>query len=127
MGAKLLLDHGLPRSCASLLRARGIDTIHVADARLPSNADEAILACAEQENRVVVTMDADFHSLLAAAGATHPSVIRLRVEGLKGPALAELVMTILRVVEADLLSGAAVSSDGRRVRVRRLPVGRGAG
>lgn len=73
---KLLLDQGLPRSAASLLRAAGVDTVHVGEIGMSAVSDSAILAQGQAEQRVVVTLDADFHALLALSGATAPSVIR---------------------------------------------------
>ena len=81
---RLVLDQGLPRSAARILSAAGIDTVHVGDIGMAAAADTTILAYAEAEQRVVVTLDADFHALLALAGAPGPSVVRLRVEGMRG-------------------------------------------
>ncbi len=80
---KLLLDQGLPRSTAHLLSVAGVDTAHVGEIGMSTAEDSAILAQGQAENRVVVTLDADFHTLLALSGAVSPSVIRLRLEGLK--------------------------------------------
>jgi predicted nuclease of predicted toxin-antitoxin system len=41
---------------------------------------------------VIVTLDFDFHELLAASHSTELSVIRIGVEGLKGDALALVVL-----------------------------------
>lgn len=77
---KLLLDQGLPRSAAALLSDVGIDTIHVGEIGLSAAEDADILQRAREEERVVVTLDADFHTLLALNQATSPSVIRIRIE-----------------------------------------------
>jgi len=87
---KLLLDQGLPRSAAGLLRARGLDVAHVGELGLSHASDSEILEVSRQRGAVVVTLDADFHALLAHAGATSPSVIRLRVQGYSGQQLTEL-------------------------------------
>jgi predicted nuclease of predicted toxin-antitoxin system len=42
-------------------------------------ADEEILGFALSKNGVVVTLDADFHAILAS-GAVGPSVIRIRIQ-----------------------------------------------
>lgn len=81
---KLLLDQGLPRSTASLLREAGVDALHVSEIGYSSANDIDILQKANDENRIVATLDADFHTILALASAQAPSVIRLRIEGLKG-------------------------------------------
>ena len=75
---KLLFDQDLPRSAAELLRQVGIDTIHVGEIGLGTASDAEIMAAALQQQRVVVTLDADFHALLALSQATQPSVIRIR-------------------------------------------------
>ena len=43
--------------------------------------DDVILAWSLGKNAIVVTLDADFHSILAVSGASGPSVIRLRIQG----------------------------------------------
>jgi predicted nuclease of predicted toxin-antitoxin system len=91
---KYLLDHGLPRSAAALLRERGLDAVHTGEIDYATAQDSAILERARQENRVVVTLDADFHMLLALSGASLPSVIRIRIEGLRADALAELLQRV---------------------------------
>ena len=80
---KLLLDQGLPRLAASILTNAGINTLHVGEIGMATAEDWEILARAHQEQRIVVTLDADFHTLLALSGAKSPSVIRLRIEGLR--------------------------------------------
>ncbi len=47
---KLLLDQGLPRSAASLLRDAGIDTIHTGEIGFATAEDTAILERANEEN-----------------------------------------------------------------------------
>lgn len=80
---KLLLDQGLPLSAAALLRDANIDTIHVSAIGMSEAEDADIIQRARDEGRVVVTLDADFHALLALDVATTPSVIRIRIERLR--------------------------------------------
>lgn len=119
---KLLLDQGLPRSAASLLREAGIDTVHVGDIGYATASDADILKKGRQENRIIVTLDADFHALLALAEATTPSVIRIRIEGLRGLAFVDLMQRILKSWAEILEQGAVLSVQRDRVRVRLLPL-----
>jgi predicted nuclease of predicted toxin-antitoxin system len=119
---KLLLDQGLPRSTAFLLRAAGIEAIHVGERALATAPDSAILEVARQEERIVVTLDADFHALLVLSGSASPSVIRIRIEGLRTEPLAALLVDVLKLCKDDLSRGAMVSVTEHGVRVRRLPL-----
>jgi predicted nuclease of predicted toxin-antitoxin system len=81
-----------------------------------------ILQKGQEEGRVVVTLDADFHTLLALAAATSPSVIRIRIERLRAQALTDLLLTVISECEEDLEAGAAVTVEPTRIRIRRLPL-----
>lgn len=119
---KLLLDQGLPRSTAELLRRSGFDAVHVGEVGYSTAEDASILEMALDEGRVVVTLDADFHALLALSGAIFPSVIRLRIEGLKGKIAATLISEVAERCDEELAKGAVVTVQPGRMRIRFLPL-----
>ncbi len=119
---KLLLDQGMPRSAAALLCQAGIDAVHVGDIGHGESDDSVVLQLGRDSERVVATLDADFHTLLALAGAANPSVVRVRIEGLRGDALATLLQTVLVRCADDLEKGAAVTVQEGRIRIRHLPI-----
>jgi predicted nuclease of predicted toxin-antitoxin system len=119
---KLLLDQGLPRSTTALLCQAGVDTVHVGDIGHSCSEDAVILQLALDSERIVATYDADFHTLLALSGAAAPSVIRIRIEGLRGDAVAKLLQTVLGQCADDLAKGAAVTVQESRIRIRLLPI-----
>ena len=121
---RLLLDQGLPRSTVCRLGAMGVVAEHVGDLGLARAADAHILDVARERRAVVVTLDADFHALLATSGATSPSVLRVRIEGLNGEKLAVLLLRVLAVAATEIEAGAVVSITRDRIRVRMLPIGR---
>lgn len=114
----LLLDQGLPRSAAVVLRGTGVDAIHVGDVGLSTATDIEIIRFARERGQAIVKLDTDFHSLLALSGARSPSVIR--IEGLRGDALANILRGVMKSCAEDLEAGAAVSVDPSGVRLRRL-------
>lgn len=77
---RLLLDQGLPRTAADLLHSAGMDAVHTGECGLATASDIAILEYTRAEDAIVVTLDADFHALMALSGATQPSVIRIRIK-----------------------------------------------
>ena len=119
---KLLLDQGLPRGAAVALRERGFDAVHTGEVGMATAADQDLIAHARSEDRTIITLDADFHSLLALSNAASPSVVRVRLEGLRGAELASLVERVLALCEEDLRAGAMVTVDEHTVRVRLLPL-----
>jgi predicted nuclease of predicted toxin-antitoxin system len=120
---KVLLDQGLPRSAVQFLNERGINAEHVGDLGMAKATDAVILAAAVKLDAIVVTLDADFHALLASSRSTSPSVVRVRIEDLKGDELAEIVSQVLEAAGEELDVGAVVSVTVDRIRVRLLPIG----
>ena len=118
----ILLDQGLPRSAASLLRDEGWDVLHTGDIGLSRSTDRQILEFAQNEQRVIITLDSDFHTILALTNASTPSVIRIRLEGLRGPDLALLIKKIWPRVEPQVKKGAMVTVTESGIRIRNIPV-----
>lgn len=116
-----LLDQGLPRT-AALHLGDSEDAVHVGDLGMASASDAAILEFARESRRIVVTLDSDFHTLLALSGSSSPSVIRIREEGLKGLDLARLILHIARQFGPELKSGCSMSYRAGKLRLRALPL-----
>jgi predicted nuclease of predicted toxin-antitoxin system len=119
---KLLLDQGLPRSASSLLSKQGFNTIHVSEIGMWAAEDSEIIQKAQEDNRVVVTLDADFHSILALNNFDSPSIIRIRIERLRALALTQLIIDVIGQCQEDLEQGAAITVEPNRIRIRRLPL-----
>jgi predicted nuclease of predicted toxin-antitoxin system len=118
---KLLLDQGLPRIALALLRAAGHEVNHVGDIGMARAKDAEIVELALANGSVVVTLDADFHELLARDAAVAPSVIRLRVQGLNADALCSVVLAVITSCADPIARGAAVTANEHQAHVRLLP------
>lgn len=118
----VLLDQGISRSAIAQLRDAGWDAVHVYDIGLGQASDRHILDYARAEGRICITLDADFHALVAVSNDIVPSVIRLRREGLRGPELAQLILGIWPRIEAQVSQGALVTVTSKSTRVRFLPI-----
>jgi predicted nuclease of predicted toxin-antitoxin system len=119
---KILLDEGLPRRAAALLRDGGMDAVHLTEIAEASTADPVILEEARNTGRIVVTLDSDFHTILAVRGWTSPSVIRIRREGLSAEDVRDLVVRLVNDHGPSLLSGVALSVRAHLVGIRKLPL-----
>ncbi len=107
---------------AALLRDAGFDAIHTGEIGMSEAADVEILRRAVAEQRVVVTLDADFHAHLALTQARQPSVIRVRIEGLRAREFTALLQGVISQCRRDLETGAMVSLQEHQIRIRRLPM-----
>lgn len=121
---RLLIDESLQHDLAAALIDHGHDAVHVADVGLQGAPDVDVLAKARADDRVVVTADTDFGTLLALSGAAGPSVVLLRRSGRRVHERARIVLTVLDLVAGQLDAGAVVTVDNERVHIRPLPVDR---
>jgi len=119
---KLLLDQGLPLTTAALLRDRDVDAIHTGEIGFARAEDITILEKARAEERIVVTLDSDFHTLLALSNASSPSVIRIRIERLRAQGCADLIEMLLKDWHNELEAGVMITVQPGRVRLHDLPI-----
>jgi predicted nuclease of predicted toxin-antitoxin system len=120
---RFLVDENLSPLLADLLGAAGHDASHVRNLGMQGATDQAIMARAEEEQRVVVSADTDFGTLLARSGAKLPSVLLIRrLVGRRAAEQATIIMANLPAVSEDLDSGAVVVLTDDWVRIRRLPM-----
>ncbi len=105
-----------------VLRSLGYDAVHLHEEGLERLEDQAILAKAREENRVLLTHDLDFSELVAAGGARLPSVIVFRLRNMRPDNVNRYLLHIIEHDREALMKGAIVSVTEGRVRVRALPL-----
>ena len=119
---KLLLDQGLPRSTVLELYKLNIDSIHVGDIGMAASTDADIINKALDDGRIVVTLDSDFHTILATNKNIEPSVIRIRIEGLKSKDFSKIIQNVLLSAREEINNGAAISVNDNGIRIHKLPL-----
>lgn len=120
---KLLLDQGLPYSTARFLPKNNWDVVHLIDVGMQRASDREVIEYARTQGRLCVTLDSDFHQLLALTQASSPSVLRIRREGLSGADVAGLILSCYPRIAAKLSqSHAMVTITERAIRIRYLPL-----
>ena len=121
---RFLVDENLSPRLADHLRTAGHDVMHVRELGLTSAADAVILEVATTQNRIIVSADTDFGTLLARSRASAPSFLLLRrIEGRRASEQATLILDNLDAIAEDLLAGAVVVLMERSLRIRMLPFG----
>jgi predicted nuclease of predicted toxin-antitoxin system len=111
-----------PKTLATL-QQQGWDVVRVSEL-LPVNApDEEILELARRQDRVIITQDLDFSTLLALSGRARPNLVTLRLSVSDPETVTRRLLEILPKMEQMLHEGCAVTVEDAVVRVRRLPIG----
>ena len=119
---RFLVDMNLPSKTTTNLQQQGWDALRVSQVLPMDTEDPKILEFARQQNRVIITQDLDFSSLLALGGYEKPSLITFRLSMPDSETITRKLLEIVPHIEDRLAERCAVTIDDRRVRVRRLPI-----
>jgi predicted nuclease of predicted toxin-antitoxin system len=113
---RVLLDVNVSSTVASWFQQQGhdVELVSVADPRMP---DDAILAWAVRDQRVIVTTDRDFEGMVWRQGRIHSGLLRL--ENLPRHRRLTLLERTLAHYSRDLEAGAIVIAEERKTRIRR--------
>jgi predicted nuclease of predicted toxin-antitoxin system len=104
------------------LNQRGFPAVHWSVLGSASATDSEIMAYAATNDLVVFTNDLDFGTLLASSKVSGPSVIQIRSQDLLPDAVGSLVLKSLGEVRLHLETGALVTIEPGRHRIRILPI-----
>ncbi|MBV6401494.1 MAG: hypothetical protein CNIPEHKO_01796 [Anaerolineales bacterium] len=119
---KFLIDMPASPELIPWLQEKGHEAIHVKDVNLATATDSTIMAQAVDEERIVITADLDFGTLLAQSGNDTPGVILFRGGNYSEVEMRDLVARVLQTVKPDVLKHSIAVVDKRRIRITRLPL-----
>jgi len=120
---KFLIDNALPPQVADLLAEAGYDAVHVRNYQMQAARDEDIMARARDEDRIVVSADSDFATILSTRGHDRPSFILFREPNLLvARDYIRVLVPALSALQPDLDAGCVAVFRHKRLRIRKLPI-----
>ncbi len=119
---RFLIDNALSPSIAKGLNTSGYNAVHVREIGMASATDFVIMNHAINDNRIIVSADTDFGTLLALRVYTKPSFVLFRMTDKRPSSLLNHLLVNLGRIKEDLEKEAIVVIEDNRIRVRKLPI-----
>jgi predicted nuclease of predicted toxin-antitoxin system len=120
---RFLIDNALSPVVAESLRQADHDAVHVRDLELAAADDETIFDNADRDQRVIVSADTDFGTILAMRNTARLSVILFRGATPRNPiGQVNLLLANLDEMAPSIERGAVGVIEPRRIRLRSLPM-----
>jgi len=118
---KILVDMNLSVRWIEHLVHAGFEAVHWSSVGPLNAPDSVLMHFAAEHDHVVITQDLDFSAILASSRRSKPSVVQIRADDLDPDVIAARVIHALKAAANELNSGALVTVDPVRTRLRLLP------
>lgn len=112
---RFLADESCDFAVVRALRAAGHDVVAAKDVK-PGASDEAVIALALGESRVLLTEDKDFGQLVFASAVQSPGVVFIRFPATARQAMARTVVELVKA-GAEKIAGRFVVVQPGRIRI----------
>jgi predicted nuclease of predicted toxin-antitoxin system len=119
---KILVDMNLSPRWVDFLVEAAFEAVHWSKVGAGDAHDSDVMRWAVEHDYIVLTSDLDFGAILAATRGRRPSVLQLRSDILTPNSIGPAVLAAIRQTQEELSSGALVSIDAARARLRMLPL-----
>src|SRR4051794_25320355 len=106
---RFLVDRCAGQRLSEWLKAQGHGVVHVAELG-PDPGDAALLKIAVEQQRILITIDADFGTLVFRDAAAHHGIIRL--PDLLAAERIAIMQELLEKHAADMVAGSIITVRG---------------
>jgi predicted nuclease of predicted toxin-antitoxin system len=121
---RFLADMGVSQRVITWLKDHGHEAVHLREQGLQRLENGDIFVKASREGRVILTWDLDFAEILALSGTHTVSAVVFRLINTRSAHVIARLERVLAESAHDLETGAIISVEDGRHRVRLLPLGR---
>lgn len=118
---KIVIDMNLSADWLDVFVKYEIEAIHWSSVGNPNATDREIMQWASDHDYIVFTHDLDFGTLLAITQENKPTVIQVRTQNVLSSHLENIVISAIEKSRDFLESGALVTINESKLRVRILP------
>lgn len=119
---KFLVDNALSPLIAVVLCQEGHDAVHVREYSMQGASDKEIFERAGYENRVIISADTDFGTMIALQQESKPSLILFRRSSRRPEEQVSFLLANLPNLKKSLEEGSIAVLEDTRIRLRLLPV-----